>query len=179
MLWSEGPLPPGVGHGALVPGSVGADGTQLVFTSEVSAEWGTPDRIRAFDQEGRERWTVDTGGQIAQMSGDPGGGVVVLVNRFSSDPNALATLKAYNASGALVATYDLPGTGVAINQFGDPHQFAIHPSGVLYAVDATGLELVGFDIGYGAGGRQKFGYGDGSDFIQTETTDGSALVRID
>ena len=133
-LWS---VPPALGNTKrIVRGAARADAPGLIFTWESSGEDSSSDLIRAFNRDGTEAWSVNAGGTVVQLSGDPGGGAVALVeDRVTYTPQRLLI---FGPNG---------GAGEGPRDTGG---FALHPDGPLYYV--SGGNLMSLDIGMGGGG---------------------------
>jgi Concanavalin A-like lectin/glucanases superfamily/Regulator of chromosome condensation (RCC1) repeat/Chitobiase/beta-hexosaminidase C-terminal domain/Putative Ig domain/Glucodextranase, domain B/Putative binding domain, N-terminal/Viral BACON domain len=138
----------------IVRGASRADGPGLVYTWESTGD--ATDVIRAFQQDGREAWSAAAGGNVVQLSGDPGGGVVALVD---DQTNNIQRMSIFGANGGV--SHGPVGTG----------QFAIHPAGPLYYV--SGQQLLSLDIGLGGGRSATL---SGRPGTPTVLADGSVVV---
>jgi hypothetical protein len=154
-LWSA----PTVGGAVqrIVQGATTIDGTHRLYTYESTGEDDGQDVIRAFEADGREAWSAAAGGRVLQLSGDPSGGVVALVD---DRPAYTTRLQVFGPSGS-------GGGGPA-----GVGPFAIHPNGPLYYVD-QGNTLVGLDIGLGSGPGTTVA---GTPGYPTVLADGSVVV---
>jgi len=113
------------------------EGIRLNYVIESAGAADSNPTLRAVRTDGREQWIQAVGGRVMQLSGDPLGGAVVLIERETGG----VVLKGFRADGQ---SFERPGSG----------GFAIHPDGVLYHVEAGAAgaaQLVGVDIGLGAG----------------------------
>jgi hypothetical protein len=121
----------------IVPGAIAPDGARVNYVltrANVQNPGSVSDTIRAVADDGRELWTA-TPGYVTQLSGDPLGGVVAQV--FTAEQYGWhKDLVAFSANGAASQLGPIVSAG-----------FAIHPNGVVYAVQ--GHQLVGLDIGLG------------------------------
>ena len=158
VLWSvPGPIS-GAAVKQIVQGTATFDGPGRVYTYESTDEWGSSDIIRAVNADGTAAWSADTGGQVAQLSGDPAGGVIALV--LDWPPLGTTRLLIFDAHGdAWEGPQGILGG------------FALHPDGPLYYVD--GSNLVSLDIGLG-GGYSALLPGVGG--VPTVLEDGSVVV---
>ena len=75
-LWSAPPIRGAVDQ--IVQGVVTIDGRRQIYV--VEHDETIQDIIRAFDVDGGEVWSIPTQGRVTQLSGDPFGGVVALVD---------------------------------------------------------------------------------------------------
>ena len=139
-------VPPVQGPFSQMAHVVGPDGAQRLYAVESDA--AGRGRLRAFDTDGRELWTADTGGWVAQISGDPAGGVAVLVDVAPDGAPAAYAVRTFGLNGVAVDLATVSTTESDLTP-----GFAIHPDGPLYRVEADGglLTLAGVDIGLGAG----------------------------
>ena len=154
-LWSA----PTVGGAVqrIVQGATTIDGTHRLYTYESTGEDDGQDVIRAFEADGREAWSAAAGGRVLQLSGDPSGGVVALVD---DRPAYTTRLRVFGPNGS-------GGSGpVGVGPF------AIHPNGPLYYVDQNNT-LVGLDIGLGSGPGTTVA---GTPGYPTVLADGSVVV---
>lgn len=129
-IWNAPPLSVGGTIAEVLTGATTPAGDRFLYAVERSAV----DTVRVFDVDGAERWSLATGGQVTQLSGDALGGAVTLVG---------STLTRLDPSGAaLPFATEVASPG-----------FAIHPDGPLYYVHwtGTGYRLRGDDVGLGVG----------------------------
>ena len=131
ILGSGGVLTPGATLWSAPPIRGAVD--QIVQASSQSTaggrsmSWNTtrqmPDIIRAFDVDGGEVWSIPTQGRVTQLSGDPFGGVVALVD---------TTITRYTADGMGFTMANDAARG-----------FAINSAGTIYYASPTASALIG------------------------------------
>ncbi len=129
-LWA---VPPIGGAVREIVQATTVEGERRTYVIESPEEVGAPDTIRGFTADGREVWSANAGGRVAQLSGDPLGGAVATIVGESG------VLRVFRPDGRSV---DRPASAWT---------FAIDPAGPLYMV--SGSELLSIDIGLGVGGR--------------------------
>jgi hypothetical protein len=136
-LWSAPPI--GGSVDKIVQGAPGPDGSRQVYALE-----GTT--LRALSTDGAEAWAQEVG-TVTQLSGDPLGGAVALVDTGTPDVPAYV-LRHFDADGRM-AEHAVPHASR-----GWKDAFAISPEGPLYLVEcASGAcSLTSKDIGLGGGG---------------------------
>lgn len=119
----------------VVQGAATFEGSGRVYTWEGGEGFFDTDILRAFEADGRSSWSQSLEGKVLQVSGDPGGGVAVLV--VDRTDGYTTRLMHFPAVGS---PWQLEGAG----------RFAVHPDGPLYYVTSEGA-LRGMDIGFGPG----------------------------
>lgn len=129
-IWNAPPRSVGATVANVMKGAATPSGESYLY----AVERGAVDTVRVFDVDGAERWSVGTGGQVTQLSGDALGGAVALVG------SALTRLEPGGAAMPFASDVASPG-------------FAIHPNGPVYYVHwtGTGYRLRGDDVGLGVG----------------------------
>lgn len=130
-IWNAPPLSVGATIADVLSGATTPAGDRFLY----AVERGATDRVRVFTPQGAERASINTGGFVTQLSGDPLGGVVVAIDG--------SPLLRVDTGGAATPLPTCSGGG-----------FAIHPDGALYCMSLapTGaLRLSSIDIGLGGG----------------------------
>jgi hypothetical protein len=101
---------------------------------------------------------------VLQLSGDPAGGAVALVET-ASESGPVRTIRTYSSAGVSLDISQTSSVG-----------FAIHPDGPLYAVSAASGQLIGTDIGLGRGYIAAFPATTSAQGIPTVLADGRVAV---
>lgn len=160
-IWDAPPLSPGATVANVLKSASTPAGESFLY----AVERGATDRVRVFDAGGTERASLATGGTVAQLSGDPLGGAVVLMGG-----GPILQVGSYGTANTVAIDVISPG-------------FAIHPDGPLYFAHSSpsGVpELTSVDIGLG-GGRtvplpQQPNGGYGSPGVPTVMPDGAVAL---